>query len=203
MPGLQPVPITLTETERSELEKLVNKHSTSQQIALRSRIILFASEGKNNQEIGRKLSIHRCTVRHWRERWLNQSVDDKSVLESVDNESVLERLQDAPRSGRPPTFTAEQLTHLFAIACEDPRESGRPISHWTNSELADELVRRGIVESISPRHVGRLLEEADLKPHQIQYWLTPSNDLNFEKKSRTSPNCTSVPRNVLNRVNEH
>ncbi len=181
MPGLQPVPITLTETERSELDKLVNKHSTSQQIALRSRIILLASDGKNNQEIGRELSINRCTVRHWRERWLNQSVDDESVLESVDDESVLERLQDAPRSGRPPTFTAEQLTHLFAIACSDPRESGRPISHWTNSELADELVRRGIVESISPRHVGRLLEEADLKPHQIRYWLTPSNDLDFKK----------------------
>ncbi|KAF5425183.1 MAG: hypothetical protein C5S41_04265 [Candidatus Methanomarinus sp.] len=41
-----------------------------------------------------------------------------------DEKSVPKRLQDAPRSGSPPTFTAEQLTHLFAIACEDPRESG-------------------------------------------------------------------------------
>lgn len=170
MPGLQPEPITLTETEISELEKLVNKHFTPQQIALRSRIILLAADGKNNQEIGRELNISRYMVGHWRRRWLNLS--DKSVLE---------RLQDALRSGRPPTFTAEQLTHLFAIACEDPRESGRPISHWTNRELADELIQRDIVKTISPRHVGRLLEEADLKPHQIRYWLTPSNDTDFKK----------------------
>jgi putative transposase len=167
MPGLQPEPLTLTETEFSELEKLVNKHSTPQQIALRSRIILLAADGKNNQEIGRELNISRYMVRHWRRRWLDPSKDDKPVLE---------RLQDAFRSGCPPTFTAEQLTHLFAIACEYPGESGRPISHWTNRELADELVKRGIVKTISPRHVGRLLEEADLKPHQIRYWLTPSNE---------------------------
>jgi putative transposase len=193
MPGLQPEPITLTETEFSELEKLVNKHSTPQQIALRSRIILLAADGRNNQEIGRELNISRYMVRHWRLRWLDLSEY---------GESVLERLQDALRSGCPPTFTSEQLTHLFAIACEDPGESGRPISHWTNRELADELVKRGIVETISPRHVGRLLEEADLKPHQIRYWLTPSNDKDFKKKSRTSPTCTSAPRNALNRVNE-
>ena len=101
-----------------------------------------------------------------------------------DEKSVLERLQDAPRSGSPPKFTAEQLTHLFAIACEDPRESGRPISHWTNRELADELVKRNIVESISPRHVGRLLDEPDLKPHKIRYWLTPSDDEDFDEKVR-------------------
>jgi transposase len=193
MPGLQPEPITLNETEIIELEQLVNKHSTPQQIALRSRIILLATDGKNNQEIGRELNISRYMVRHWRRCWLDQSEDD---------ESVLERLQDAPRSGCPPTFTAEQLTHLFAIASEDPGESGRPISHWTNRELADELIKRGIVETISPRHVGRLLEEADLKPHQIRYWLRPSNDKDFKKKSKTSPTCTSAPRNAPNRVNE-
>jgi putative transposase len=193
MPGLRPDPVTLTKTERIDLENLVNKHSTPQQIALRSRIILLAADGKNHQEIGRELKISRFAASRWRRRWLNLAGADKSVLE---------RLQDAPRSGRPPTFTPEQLTHLFAIACEDPRESGRPISHWTNQELADELIKRGIVETISSRHVGRLLEEADLKPHQIRYWLTPSKDKDFKKKSRTSAICTSAPRNALNKVNE-
>jgi len=31
------------------------------------------------------------------------------------------------------------------------------------------MIKRGIVETISPRHVGRLLAEADLKPHQSGY----------------------------------
>jgi hypothetical protein len=97
-------------------------------------------------------------------------------------ENVVERLQDAPRSGAPGTFTPEQLTHLFAIACESPADSERPISQWTSRELADEMQKRGIVKSISARHVGRLLAEADLKPHQIRYWLTRSEDEWFDVK---------------------
>jgi putative transposase len=86
---------------------------------------------------------------------------------------VAERLQDAERSGAPAKFDMEQVIQLFALACDNPEHYERPISHWTAQELAAEMVKLGIVESISPRHVGRLLEEADLKPHQIQYWLTP------------------------------
>ncbi len=81
---------------------------------------------------------------------------------------MLERLADAPRSGSPATFSLEQVLQLFAIACESPENYGRPISHWTSRELADEMMKQGIVESISPRHVGRLMDEADLKPQQSQ-----------------------------------
>ena len=173
MPGLLPEPVHLTAEQRDDLERLVRKHTTPQQIALRARIILFADKGLNHRQIGRELKISRDMARHWRRRWLASAEKDTSIME---------RLQDAPRPGAPATFTAEQLTHLYAIACEDPRESDRPISHWTARELADELSKRQIVESISPRHVGRLLEEADLKPHQIRYWLTPSHDEQFNEK---------------------
>src|SRR5262249_59501197 len=66
---------------------------------------------------------------------------------------------------------AKQLAQVFACACEAPQESGYPFTHWSHAELADEVVKRGIVESISVRHLGRLLDEADLKPHRIRYWL--------------------------------
>ena len=174
MPGLCPESLQLTETERNELEQLVRKHATPQQLALRARIILLPDRGLNHRQIGRELKITRDTARSWRHRWLDSVEKDTPIME---------RLQDAPRSGKPATFTAEQLTHLYAIACEDPRESDRPISHWTPRELADELIKRQIVQSISPRHVGRLLEEADLKPHQIRYWLTPSHDEQFDEKA--------------------
>jgi len=173
MPGPQPEPVKLSESEHDGLQRLVNKHTTPQQIALRARIILLAAEGLNHRQIGRELKISRDMARTWRRRW----------IDSADSEiSTEKRLQDASRSGRPPTFSIEQLTHLYAIACKDPRDSGRPISHWTNRELADELMKRQIVEQISSRHVGRLLEEADLKPHQIRYWLTPSDDEQFDEK---------------------
>jgi putative transposase len=70
-------------------------------------------------------------------------------------------------------FSLEQILQLFAMACEKPETYERPISEWTARELAAQMVKIGIVESISPRHVGRLLEEASLKPHQSGYWLNP------------------------------
>lgn len=173
MPGPWPEPVELSERERNELQQLVRKHMTAQQIALRARVILLAAEGLNHRQIGRELKISRDMARTWRRRWLS------SANSAIPTE---ERLQDAARSGRPPTFTVEQLTHVYAIACEDPRDSGRPITHWTSRELADELMKRQIVENISSRHVGRLLDEADLKPHQIRYWLTPSDDEQFDEK---------------------
>jgi transposase len=67
-------------------------------------------------------------------------------------------LTDTPRSGTPATFTAEQSVQMVAVACEPPAESGRPIRHWTPREVADEVRKRGIVETISTRSVGRFLK---------------------------------------------
>ena len=82
---------------------------------------------------------------------------------------VEEVLVDQPRSGKPATFSPEQICQIVALACEDPRESGRPVTHWSTPELADEAVKRGIVESISPRSVGRFLKGGGPKapPHAL------------------------------------
>jgi putative transposase len=66
-------------------------------------------------------------------------------------------LADELRPGAPATFTPETLVQIIALACEDPQASSRPVSHWTPRELAEEAVRRGLVERISPRSVGRSL----------------------------------------------
>jgi len=181
MPRLAPTPLQLTETERLQLQQVVKRHNTPQQIALRASIILLADEGINHRDIGRELNISRDMARRWRNRWLEMSQKDVPVLE---------RFVDAPRSGGPATFTLEQVLQLFAMACESPQQYGRPISHWTARELADEMMKQGIVESISPRHVGRLMDEADLKPHQLQYWLNPPPTLNSTKRSKTSVTST-------------
>jgi transposase len=72
--------------------------------------------------------------------------------------SVAERLDDLPRSGAPARITADQRCQIEALACEAPEKSGRPISHWTGREIADELMERKIVDHISPRHARRLLK---------------------------------------------
>jgi hypothetical protein len=70
---------------------------------------------------------------------------------------VGERLWDIPRPGKPSHITAEQTCQIIALACEQPKE--RPISHWTGREIADEVMARGIVEKISPRHAARVLKK--------------------------------------------
>jgi len=72
--------------------------------------------------------------------------------------SVEERLVDAPRSGKPAGISAEQTCQIVALACAAPALSGRPISQWTGREVADEIVARGILPTISPRHAARLLK---------------------------------------------
>jgi len=73
-------------------------------------------------------------------------------------------LEDLPRPGAPPRITADQLCQIEQMACEAPEKTGRPISQWTNREIADEIMARGIVESISPRHAGRLLKKGVSDP---------------------------------------
>jgi transposase len=85
---------------------------------------------------------------------------------------IVDVLTDEYRSGVTPKFTPEQVASIIAVGCEAPSDSGVPISHWTAGELAREVVKRGIVPSISVRQVGRFLSEADLRPDLSRYWLT-------------------------------
>jgi hypothetical protein len=92
-------------------------------------------------------------VRLWRDRWVYTPEVQGEPL------PVAQRLQEAPRPGAIPKFTAEHRCQMAALACETPTKAGRPISQWTGREIADERVARGIVTRISPRHAARLLKK--------------------------------------------
>jgi putative transposase len=153
MRGPRPSAIELTEEERRGLAALVRRHTTPQQVALRARLVLAAAAGLNNAQVARQEGVEVGTARLWRGRWLGLRPIALADL------SVEERLTDAPRSGAPARITAEQVCQIVALACEAPGQSGRPISQWTGREVADEVVARGIVPAISPRHAGRLLKK--------------------------------------------
>jgi putative transposase len=144
--------IELNEAECDALEKLVRRHSTPQQVALRAQIVLRAAQGLRNSEIAKQLGITRDTVRLWRKRWLIQA---PATLEDL---PVEDRLSDEPRPGKPRRITDEQICQIEALACEAPEKSGRPISQWTGREIADEIKRREIVDQISERHASRILK---------------------------------------------
>lgn len=167
MPGPKAHPIDLTEKQRSILEQVVGREKTSQQMVRRANIILLADDGENNEQISIELDLNRLTVRTWRRRWS----DTAEVLATAEAEEedkdyqkrILELLEDKARSGTPATFTAFEVCQIIALACEDPQTCDRPISHWTPRELADEVEKRGIVESISTRQVGRFLKSVRFK----------------------------------------
>lgn len=158
MRGPKPPVVELSPDERRELEGLVRAHRTPQQLALRARIVLAAADGLNNTQIARELGVDADTVRLWRVRWLGlQPVN----LEDL---SVAERLADAPKPGAPARITPEQVCQVVALACEAPEKAGRPISHWSGREIADEIMERGIIDHISPRHASRLLKKGISSP---------------------------------------
>lgn len=102
---LMPKILNLSDGERHELQKLIDKHKTPQQIVLRAKIIIMASDGQNHREISRSLEINRQMARLWRNRWLESEGKELSILQ---------RLQDRERVGAPAKFSMEQVTELFA-----------------------------------------------------------------------------------------
>jgi putative transposase len=163
MHGPKPPSIELTPRQLTLLQRLIRRRSAPHQLISRARLILLASEGLNNSQIGHQLHLYRGQVRRWRARWL-AAVPHLTAAEAADpvdqhlTRAIEDLLADAPRPGTPPKFTPEQVVQIVALACEPPEESGRPISHWTPRELADEAQMRGIVQTISARSVGRFLK---------------------------------------------
>ncbi len=163
--------VNLTIIEYNKLIKIIEKHSTSQVVVQRAKIILLANgECKKNKEIMKDLGINSSEITKWTKRWIERSQD-----------SILERLSDLARSGAPDTFTPKQICHLVAMVCEKPETYGRAISHWSQRELADEMIKQGIVETISQSQISRILKKMNLQPHRIRYWLNGKAD---EKKEQ-------------------
>lgn len=162
MPGPQPTLIVLTERQRIALEHITRCTTHPQAQVTRARVLLHAAAGLNNLTLATTLGLHVETPRKWRRRWADVSSDLSAVEDDMDDATLLDfiltLLADEPRSGPPAIFSPGQICQIIAVACEDPVASGHPVTHWTPSELAREAVKRGIVDRISPRSVGRFLK---------------------------------------------
>jgi transposase len=174
MPG-SAAKLRITERQQEVLEHLATARTSPVRLVQRAKIILRAFAGADNADIAQEIGLDRTAVGLWRRRWA-RAWAQLILVECAEGKAQLRRaiaavLGDAPRSGNPGKFTPEQVTQIIALACEPPEKSGRPITHWTSRELADEAKKRGIVSSISASQVGRYLREAKLQPHKSRYWL--------------------------------
>ena len=205
--------VVITVRQQAILRALSVATTVAYRLRQRARMILLAFEKQLNRDIAAAVSLGRDQVamwrRRWRRRWQNE-FEKLTVIEGSDDRSALRRaiewlLSDEQRSGCPPTFTAEQLTLIFAIACEAVEDSGRPVARWTQLEIIDEAVKRGIVKSMSTSHLSTLLAEAQLQPHKSRYWLnTKEKDPEvFEQQMQTVCDCYQQAPELLTQCDTH
>ena len=186
--------IKLSEKQLGILQELERSRTASQRLVQRASIILMAFDGSLNLDIACCVGLSRKQVGRWRRRW-QESFDALVAIECRETTAELKRameevLSDAPRSGAPCTFTAEQVTGILAVACEATEQSDRPINRWTQRELRDEVIQRQIVESISVSQVGRYLAQAELQPHRSKYWLNAKEKKTSASTPKFSPFVT-------------
>jgi transposase len=154
MPRVAPA-IALNVMTDTMLRDLVRSPSTPQALALRSQIVLAASEGRSNQEIAARLHIPEVTVGKWRRAFARSGIDG---------------LHDAPRSGRPPKHSDEVWQRIKTRVCEQPKAYSR----WSVRTLARDL-------GLPPSTVHEALVSARLQPHRVRTF-TFSPDPEFEAK---------------------
>ena len=125
----------LTTRMHEILQQLANSRNVGNAIVTRAKIILMAFQKHNNHTVAQQLSCSAKMVGRWRRRWRDSFAAllpmQFSESDAAFRRSIIECLSDAPRSGSPGTFTAEQIVGLIGIACEPPESSGRPITSWT------------------------------------------------------------------------
>ena len=169
--GPKPNPIELSERQISILEKILRRHTSTQQLVRRAKLILTMNAGKNNQQTARIVGVHRETVIAWRRRWLEavpqltgaemSGVSDNELLAIV--ELVL---TDEARVGAPVKFDAKQVTRIIAISCSSLEESEYPFTTWSGSAIREVAISRRIVDQISKRTIQRFLKRSRFKTSQ-------------------------------------
>ncbi|MGI5490182.1 IS630 family transposase [Microtetraspora malaysiensis] len=156
MPVVLARPIAPTAAERKRLKKMAYGHKTEYRLRLRAQVVLHAARGRSNARVARETGLHLDTVRTWRGRFAEQG---------------LPGLSDRKRLGRPRAFTALQTSHVTALACRLPAETGVPLSRWSAPELARETMERGIATFVSASTVRLWLAQDAIKPWQHRSWI--------------------------------
>ena len=143
--------VTLTESEREDLRKMVRTGNAAAQKLVRARILLLADQAaggssKSDPEIVASLGCGRASVERIRKRFVEDGLEE--ALNPKPSQRVYERKMDGKAEA-----------HLIALACSAAPE-GR--SRWTLRLLGDQMVALEHVESMSYETVRRVLKKTSL-----------------------------------------
>src|SRR5437870_12019184 len=136
-----------TARQRTCLEQIARRQTSPQRLVRRATILLALETGANPCHVMRQMHLNRGTVQMWGRRWCAlaptlEPMEADEGREKALTTRIVEALAAPLRSGTPATCTAEQMAQIVAGACADPAASGRPGSHWTPREVAEEVRKR-------------------------------------------------------------
>jgi transposase len=166
--------------EAEELARMARSRSLGAGLVRRAQIVQHAvREGLSAPEIAARTGLCGATVRFWLKRF---------------NERGLQGLEEDMRSGRPPTYTAEERSAVIEAAlsrpASRPAELGLPFASWTLDRLVAYLGEQGI--GMRRSRIGEVLLAEGLKWRQEETWFGARVDPDFARKRGRS--SSSTPR---------
>jgi transposase len=174
-PYLRVRPLTAEEAE--VIDRLTRSRTAPARAVERARIVWQAHQGAHVPAIARTCGVCEATVRTWLKRF---------------NAAGLAGLADAPRAGRPATYTPEEVGELIAASLTTPDDLGLPFGSWTLDRLAAYLHEvKGI--AIKRSRIGEILQAEGLRWRQQETWFGERPDPAFAAKRGPSSRCTPLP----------
>jgi transposase len=164
----------LTVEEQDHIKRLSQSRTAAARQVERARIIQLAREGRFVPAIAAQLHIGQDVVRLWLTRF---------------NADGLAGVADRPRSGRPATYTADQVGVVIATALTNPKDLGQAFGSWTFLRLARYLQE---VHGIAIKHsrIHEILHAEGLRWREQETWFGARVDPDFARKRGRSRRST-------------
>jgi transposase len=173
--------------EAEELVRMTRSRTLGAGVVRRAQIVQHAAEGLSAPEIAARLNVCKASVRFWLKRF---------------NARGLPGLQEAMRSGRPPTYTPGERSTVITAALSRPADLDLPFACWTLDRLVAYLSAKGI--GMKRSRISEILLAEGLKWRQEETWFGARVDPDFERKrgqssTSTPPHPTTVLSSALTR----
>jgi len=175
--GMRLPALVISDEDRAELQRRVRSNTVEARASQRARIILLAADGLSNRVIGELVGMHYNQVGLWRQRFAADG---------------LAGLLDGDRPGRPPVYGHDDVLLLVKTVTENPPDEA---TRWTMSALAERMAEEGV--AISASQAWRICRALDLKPWQVQSWMTSHDPDFWEKAGDVCGLYLDPPENVL------
>jgi transposase len=167
----------VSDEEREILGQMARARTLGAGLVRRAQIILHALEGLKAPEIGARMDLGGVTVRHWLKRF---------------NARGLQGLEEDVRTGRPPTYSAEQRSTVIDTALTRPADLGLPFASWTLDRLVAYLAGQGIAMRRS--RISEIFIQEGLKWRHDETWFGARVDPEFARKRGRSSSSTRQRR---------